>query len=251
MTALRNYLLSFADDEHLMGQQHIEWIGVAPFLEEDLAFSSIGQDELGHAVMLYELVLGIDETEPTDQAIDALAYRRPAHEYRSSTFVEFGTTDWAEALVRHWIYDMVEQLRWELVAASSFEPLAIVAQRADREERFHRRHGDALLDTLLHASNTDARARIVQALDTLAPMLSSLLEPPADEAQIIADGVASASVASLHEAAIAAINERFGTNLDAATGAPGDGQRLTRSEAFAPLMLRMCEVLDLDPEAAW
>ena len=32
-----------------MGQQHTEWIGVAPFLEEDLAFSSIGQDELGHA----------------------------------------------------------------------------------------------------------------------------------------------------------------------------------------------------------
>ncbi len=59
-TALREYLLAFADDEHFMGQQHTEWIGVAPFLEEDLAFSSIGQDELGHAAMLYELVLDLD-----------------------------------------------------------------------------------------------------------------------------------------------------------------------------------------------
>ena len=54
--ALREFLLAFADDEHLMGQQHTEWIGVAPFLEEDLALASIGQDELCHAVMLYELV---------------------------------------------------------------------------------------------------------------------------------------------------------------------------------------------------
>ena len=26
------FLISFADDEHLMGQRHTEWIGVAPFL---------------------------------------------------------------------------------------------------------------------------------------------------------------------------------------------------------------------------
>ena len=61
MTALgpaeRAVLLAFADDEHLMGQRHTEWIGVAPFLEEDLAFASIGQDELGHAAMLYALAM--------------------------------------------------------------------------------------------------------------------------------------------------------------------------------------------------
>ena len=32
---LREYLLALADDDHLMGQQHTEWIGVAPFLEEE------------------------------------------------------------------------------------------------------------------------------------------------------------------------------------------------------------------------
>ena len=36
--SLREHLLAFADDEHLMGQGHTEWIGVAPFLEEDMAF---------------------------------------------------------------------------------------------------------------------------------------------------------------------------------------------------------------------
>ena len=41
---VREFLLALADDKHLMGQQHAEWIGVTPFLEEDLAFCSIGQD---------------------------------------------------------------------------------------------------------------------------------------------------------------------------------------------------------------
>ena len=70
LSGVREFLLAFADDEHLMGQQHTEWIGVAPFLEEDLAFSSIGQDELGHAALLYELVLELDGIEPTDTAVD-------------------------------------------------------------------------------------------------------------------------------------------------------------------------------------
>ena len=251
MTALRNYLLTFADDEHLMGQQHIEWIGVAPFLEEDLAFSSIGQDELGHAVMLYELVLGLDGIEPTDTAIDTLAYRRSADEYRSSAFVEYGTTDWAEALVRHWIYDMVEQLRWTLVAESSFAPLRVVAARAEREETFHRRHADALLDKLLATPGSDASARLLEALASVLPMLSALLEAPDDERQALADGVASASITSLHSAAITAINQRFGTSYGPADGVPGTAGRLGRSAAFTPLMTRMCEVLDLDPEASW
>ena len=51
-------VLAFADDEHMMGQRHTEWIGMAPFLEEDLAMSSIAQDELGHAAGLYELLVG-------------------------------------------------------------------------------------------------------------------------------------------------------------------------------------------------
>ena len=45
--AARQYLLALADDEHMVGAQHATWIGVTPFLEEDLAFCSIAQDELG------------------------------------------------------------------------------------------------------------------------------------------------------------------------------------------------------------
>jgi ring-1,2-phenylacetyl-CoA epoxidase subunit PaaC len=56
-------LLSLADDELILGWRNSEWTGIAPFLEEDVAFSSIAQNEIGHARALYELApreLGTD-----------------------------------------------------------------------------------------------------------------------------------------------------------------------------------------------
>ena len=53
----REYLLALADDEHMMGSHLAWWIGIAPFLEEDLSLCSIAQDELGHAIAVYELLV--------------------------------------------------------------------------------------------------------------------------------------------------------------------------------------------------
>ena len=248
--ATREFLLAFADDEHLMGQQHTEWIGVAPFLEEDLAFSSIGQDELGHAAMLYELVLELDGVEPTDTAVDTLAFGRPSHDYRCCHLVEYETKDWAEALVRHWVYDAFEAMRWQLVAGSSVPGLASMARKALREEAFHRRHADALLDKLL--ASPEASERIVAAIETIAPMVQGLCEPVAGEAEAVRGGVASASTAELLPQLEEAIAERFGRWVPQHP-ATGDGQhgRSSRSRDFEPLMARMREVLDYDPEAVW
>ncbi len=138
----REVLLAFADDEHLMGQQHTEWIGVAPFLEEDLAFCSIAQDELGHAAMLYELLA-------EDGGVDRLAFGRPPDDYRSCHLVEVPLPDWADALARHWLYDLAEELRWEALAGSSIDEVAAVVERAQREETYHRRHADALVRRML------------------------------------------------------------------------------------------------------
>ena len=249
--ALRNFLLAFADDEHFMGQQHTEWIGVAPFLEEDLALASIGQDELGHAAMLYELVLELDGVEATDEAIDRLAYRRADDEYQSSAFAEWPTTDWSQALVRHWVYDMVEELRWSLVAESSHQPLADAAVRAGREETFHRRHADALLDTLL--ADEFARQRVTAALEVVLPLVGGLCSGVVGENELVDANIVSAPFASLLPDVSAAIEERFSIELsvDDLAGAASMTGRTQRSDHFAPLMARMREVLDLDPAAQW
>ncbi len=246
--AARELLLAFADDEHLMGQQHTEWIGVAPFLEEDLAFSSIGQDELGHSVSLYEIVCELDGVEPSDAAIDALAYDRDAAAYRSCALTEMVTTDWATALVRHWIYDTVEQLRWNLVSSSSIVALGEAAERASREETYHRMHANALIDSLLGSPN--ARAKILAALESISGLIAGLLGPTLGEDDAVDHRVLSSPLSTLREHVEAAVQERFGVSwsMDSPADHPRGPQR---SDSFGPLMTRMREVIDYDPEATW
>ena len=254
---IREFVLAFADDEHLMGQQHTEWIGVAPFLEEDLAFSSIGQDELGHAATLYAIVAG--EGDPNreggidDRRLDALAFDPDPSRWRSAHLVEATTDDWAHALVRHWLYDTAEQLRWELVAESTLEPLAGAAARAEREEWFHRRHADGLLDVLLPAPGAGDRLRA--ALTDLLPLAVGLFDPVAGEVQAVASGVTIAPFDSRMPEWADRVRARFDGDLSSIDLSPADRAaptgRTTRSNAFGPLLSRMREVLDLDPAAIW
>ena len=48
-------LIALGDDELILGHRHSEWTGWAPHIEEDVAFSSIAQTEIGHARAFYEL----------------------------------------------------------------------------------------------------------------------------------------------------------------------------------------------------
>src|SRR3989454_11909911 len=92
MTANRiELLLEVADDELILGWRDSEWTGIAPFLEEDVAFSSIAQNEIGHARALYEIAA---ERLGTDA--DALAFDRSPPEYRAAPLVELRfVPDWA------------------------------------------------------------------------------------------------------------------------------------------------------------
>ena len=48
-SALKELLFRLADDEVVVGHRNAEWTGHGPILEEDIAFSSMAQDEIGHA----------------------------------------------------------------------------------------------------------------------------------------------------------------------------------------------------------
>lgn len=242
--AARQVILAFADDEHLMGQQHTEWIGVAPFLEEDLAFASIGQDELGHAALLLETLVGSEDAD-----IDALAFYREAADWRSCALVELQLPEWSDTLIRHWLYDAAEELRWGLFAESSIPALSAIAIRALSEERFHRRHGDALLDALLTVDN--AQSRLLTSLTTLLPHALTMFDGVEQEAEAVAEGVVSAPLSSLQAPWQSLVDERFGEVDWASVSPPALSQRTARHGEFGPLLSRMLEVLDLDRTAAW
>src|SRR6266852_7196909 len=91
-------LLSMADDELILGWRNSEWTGIAPFLEEDVAFSSIAQNEIGHARALYQLAAAELGT-----TADELAFDRKPEEYRAAPLVELRRLEWARTIARHYL----------------------------------------------------------------------------------------------------------------------------------------------------
>jgi len=121
-------LLGLADDELVIGWRDSEWTGIAPVLEEDVAFSSIAQNEIGHARAVYQLL--------TDDA-DAFAFDRAPDEYRCAPLVELRLLDWAHTIARRWLYEVADEVR--ITALMEDVPLAA---KINREEAYHRMHAE-------------------------------------------------------------------------------------------------------------
>jgi ring-1,2-phenylacetyl-CoA epoxidase subunit PaaC len=153
-------LLQIADDELILGWRDSEWTGIAPLLEEDVAFSSIAQNEIGHARALYELV-----ARERGTTADALAFDRAPDEYRNSRLVELRLLDWEKTIARHWLYEEADAARLERLKQSDDAEVAGLAAKIDREEAYHRMHAAMWFDRLKD------EPRFTAALDELRPLL--------------------------------------------------------------------------------
>jgi ring-1,2-phenylacetyl-CoA epoxidase subunit PaaC len=135
-------LLGVADDELIIGWRDSEWTGIAPMLEEDVAFSSIAQNEIGHARAVYELL--------ADDA-DALAFDRAPDEYRCAPLVQLHLLDWAHTIARRWLYEVADEIR--ITALMDDVPLAA---KINREEAYHRMHAEMWFERLRGDARFDA-----------------------------------------------------------------------------------------------
>ena len=138
MSERTDRLLAYADDELVLGWRNSEWTGIAPFLEEDVAFSSIAQNEIGHARALYELAAAELGT-----TADELAFDRSPSEYRCAPLVQTRLVhDWAGTIARHFLYETADAIRLDALKASDDAELAGLAAKMDREEVYHRIHAE-------------------------------------------------------------------------------------------------------------
>jgi len=235
------FVLAFADDELCVGQNHAWWIAIGPFLEEDLAFTSIAQDELGHARSLYSLL---------SDDIDQLAYGRNSTEYRSAHIAELRCHDWSWALVRHVLHDLAEQIRWSALIDSTWQDLGRTAERALGEEHFHLQHGSSLLGRLL--SNDQGRQHLTPAILELAPLGREYFA--SSDESLIENGLISTPMVEQEQQWIDQAGDffqRYDISIDFGPQAPSAGRSGIRSQDFAALHDEMTAVFRIDPKAKW
>jgi ring-1,2-phenylacetyl-CoA epoxidase subunit PaaC len=166
-------LLELADDELVVGWRNSEWTGIAPDLEEDVAFSSIAQNEIGHARALYALA-----AEELGTTADELAFDRDPSDYRHAPLCELRLVpDWARTIARHVLYELADELRVEALKVSDDREVAGLAAKIDREETYHRMHAQMWLERLL--ASAEGRARLEEAVRELWPFAAGVL--PAEQ----------------------------------------------------------------------
>jgi ring-1,2-phenylacetyl-CoA epoxidase subunit PaaC len=165
-TVRAELLLAIADDELILGWRDSEWTGIAPTLEEDVAFSSIAQNEIGHARALYELA-----AVELDSDADALAFDRAPEEYRCAPFVELRLLDWAHTIARRYLYEEADRVRLMAFRESDDAELAGLAAKIDREEVYHRIHAE------MWAARLRDEPRFRDAVTELWPYALGVLEP--------------------------------------------------------------------------
>ncbi|MDQ0188686.1 phenylacetate-CoA oxygenase subunit PaaC [Alicyclobacillus cycloheptanicus] len=252
--ALAGLLYQMADDELVIGHRDSEWLGVGPEIEEDVAFSSISQDEVGHAVFCYRLLADLGEGDS-----DSLAFERPASARRNALLTERGNGDWAFTIARHYFYDTFDRIRLEALSQSSYEPLRQGVVKMMREEYYHGLHVGTWFRKLAIAGG-EAKERLQRAVDTLWADIDDLFALGAVESELLAAGILSTSTAAWKQtwlAAVTAMMETVGLKVPAA-GVETVRQegveawsRLHHSPALEDLLATMNEVRDLDRAAVW
>lgn len=195
-------LLALADDELILGHRMSEWTGWVPYVEEDLAFSSIAQDEMAHARTLYEIVSAM--------GVDTLALGREPHEYRNAVICERPNRDYAYTLARHFLYDTADDVRVTALRGSSWKELASALDVIALEEHYHLEHARTWF-TRIAGGPVEARAKLTTALQDAVAESLSLFEPLPGEDALLADGTMPVS----SEQMLATWLARLGADLEA------------------------------------
>ncbi len=246
--ALAELLLSMADDEFVLGFWDSEWTGIAPILEEDVAMSSVSQDEIGHAKALYELL-----AELTGDDADRIAFGRPPEGYRHAALMNHARTDWAFSIGRRFLYEHADAVRLESLAASAYQPLADLAVKMRREETYHLLHFDLWLRRLAEGGD-DSRGRLAAAIERLWPDAQAVFAPLAGEARLLSAGILPESLETLRARWLQVVTARLGAAhlpIPSEGARPGADGRTRRTDEFAWLHGEFTMVSRSEVGATW
>ena len=247
--ALKELLYKIADDQLIIGHRNSEWTGLGPVLEEDIAFSSIAQDKIGQSLAIYNILHDLGEEEP-----DTIAFTRNDEQFKCSQYVEYPIGEYDFSLVRNFLFNHAESIRFEMLAESNFEPISKIAKKIKGEIKYHVMHADIWINQLGNASG-ESNSRLQKTLDESFNLALGIFEKSEYEDILISSNIFLGEE-KLNERwldKIIPIIESSSLKLpDKKTWKPAFGGRKGKhTEYLQPLIDEMSEVFRIDPKAEW
>ncbi|MEH7890306.1 1,2-phenylacetyl-CoA epoxidase subunit PaaC [Elizabethkingia meningoseptica] len=163
MNPLYNYLLKLADDSFIMGQRLAEWCGKGPYLEEDIALTNIALDELGQANNFYQYASRLTHDGKSE---DDLAFLRYEHEYVNAHWVELPNEDYAQTILKVYIFSVYQKLMYQALSKSADEDLSAIAQKSLKEVKYHYTHTSSWMRIFAQGTE-ESRERLVIAIENI------------------------------------------------------------------------------------
>lgn len=249
MQPIKELLYKLADDQLILGHRNSEWTGFGPLLEEDIAFSSMAQDKIGHSLAIYTLLNQLGEADP-----DTLAFTRSANNFKNCQLVELPNGEYDFSIIRHFLFDTAEALRFQMLAKSSYEPLAQLATKIKGELRYHTMHANYWMKKLGNATE-ESISRMQQSMNVLMPFALGIFEKSDLENEIVEQGIFGGEdvLKSRWKESVTEIISGTQIKLsDWAIVIPMEGGRKgIHTEHLQPLLNEMGEVFRTDPSAEW
>lgn len=247
--ALKELLYKMADDLLILGHRNSEWTGMGPLLEEDIAFSSMAQDKIGQSYALFQMLHQLGEGSP-----DHVAFMRKADLFHNCILNELPNREYDFSLIRHFLFDTADALRWEMLTQSSYEPLSLLAKKIRGELRYHTLHANTWVKQLGSATD-ESISRLQQSLKEGLPYALGIFEESPFEQAIIEERIFKGEQALMNawKSRVEEVLSKTQLNLpDWKIISPIEGGRRGKhSEHLQPLLDEMSEVLRIDPTAAW
>ena len=247
--AIKDLLFKMADDALVLGHRNSEWTGLGPILEEDIAFSSMAQDKIGHAIALYTIL----HEELGELSLDKLAYERSEQEFKCCHLAELPNGEYDLSLVRHFFFDHAELCRYKLLEQSSYPRLSALAKKIHGELKYHVMHADTWM-TKLAKANEESRVRIMSSVKIVYPFALGIFETSKWESELIKRKIFAGEQSLQKEwlKNIQPVLDAAGIKLPNGKTKPAyGGRKEVHTEHLKPLLDEMAEVYRLEPSAEW
>ena len=186
MTHLINYILHHADNNLILAQRNSEWCGHGPVLEQDIAITNVSLDLLGQSRNFYQYAAQLMADGSTE---DSLAYLRKEREFKNYLLVEQPVGDWAQTILRQFLYSSWQFLLYEKLQHSKDSQLAAIAVKSLKEVTYHL-HWSSEWVIRLGDGTGESHNRMLKAIETLWPYTGELFQAASYEQSAVSEGLA-------------------------------------------------------------
>ncbi len=169
---LLNYTLQIADSAFILGHKVAEWTGHGPVLEQDIALTNIALDLIGEARFLYQFAATLEKGKTED----SYPYLRDNREWRNVLLTELPNGDFAQTIVRQFLYDAFDICFLDQLASSAHDNLSGIAQKSIKASKYHFAYSSEWLKRLGDGTE-ESHKRTQRALDKLWPYTGELVTP--------------------------------------------------------------------------